>query len=168
LAANSSTAPWPISTRQVRLLSRGDRTRNLRQLVANLLPSLVRHDWAKILRKCSPLQVCNCELDQQHLPKYQEVIVPGNWNVSTCSASLMRKCLEGSASFAATGVKLANMALCRRGEAATLALKCLLTRETEQSRVLNPVKYSMFSRSSGISNTVSRAGTSAASKLSAS
>ena len=77
----------------------------------------------------------------------------------------MRKCLEGSAGFATTGVKLANMALCRRGEAATLALKCFLTLVTEQSKVLNPVKYRMFSSNSGISNTVSRAGTSTASKL---
>ena len=81
----------------------------------------------------------------------------------------MRKCFdgsEGSLASAATDLKLSNIALCRRGEAATLALKCLLTRRTEQSKVLNPVKRSMFSSSSGISNTASRAGTSTASKLS--
>ena len=60
--------------------------------------------------------------------------------MSSISASLMRKCLEGSAGSVTTGVKLSNIALCRRGEAATLALKCLLTRTIDKSRVLNPVK----------------------------
>lgn len=119
----------------------------------------------KIWRNWSPLHSSRSELDQQHLPKYQEVIVPRNRNVSTRTASLMRNCLEGSAGCVATGVKLSNIAICRRGEAATLALKYLLTRGTDVSKVLNPVKYSMFSSSSGVASTVSRAGKSTASKL---